>query len=402
MSSRSDISKVFSEDVQIWRIPIMFEAPANTITDHFSMLTDPRVDRRKLHKLIDITTIAICGVICGADDWVAVAGFGRAKEQWFRTFLELPNGIPSHDTFTDVFAVVDPEEFQICFRNWIKGIAKITEGEIVAIDGKTLRRSHDRILGKSAIHMVSAWANSNRLVLGQVKVNEKSNEITAIPQLLKVLDLKNSTVTIDAMGCQTKIAETIIEQEANYVLRVKKNQGRLYSDIFDLFKQLEANNPNNIPYNTHKTVNKGHGRIEIRTCWTIASDYFQNHLRTFTAWKKLSTIAMVRRERRLGDKIEVQIGYYISSLENDAEQLLDATRSHWGVENSLHWVLDIAFREDECRVRKGNGSQNLAVFRHIALNLLRQETTAKCGIKNKRLRAGWDEPYLLKVLTCIK
>jgi|SaaInlV_200m_DNA_2_1039689.scaffolds.fasta_scaffold24173_1 predicted transposase YbfD/YdcC len=379
----------------------MFEAPANTVVDHFSTLTDPRVERRKLHKLIDITTIAICGAVCGADDWVAVAGFGRAKEQWLRTFLELPNGIPSHDTFTDVFAALDPEEFQVCFRNWIKGVAEITEGEIVAIDGKTLRRSHDKTSGKSAIHMVSAWANSNRLVLGQVKVDDKSNEITAIPQLLKVLDLKGSTVTIDAMGCQTKIAEMIIDQEADYVLPVKKNQPRLHGDISAIFAQLETDNVIDMPYDTHQTINKGHGRIEIRTCWTIASAHFQDHLRTFTAWKGLNTIAMVRRERRLADKIEVETGYYIASIESDAAQVLDATRSHWGVENKLHWVLDIAFREDESRTRKGNGAQNFATLRHIALNLLSREKTAKCGIKNKRLKAGWDEAYLLKVLSCM-
>lgn len=370
-----------------------------TITKHFASLQDPRIDRTKLHALEAILVIAICAIVCGADDWIAVEAWGKAKRKWLERFLELPNGIPSHDTFGRVFARLDPQQFQKCFLSWIRATAKRTHRQVVAIDGKKLRRSHDRTLGKGAIAMVSAWATANRLVLGQRKVKDKSNEITAIPQLLRLLELAGCIVTIDAMGCQTEIVETIVQQNADYLVAVKENQGQLYQDVQDLFAGCREVNFRDVPHDYHKTVNKGHGRIEIRECWTLSDPEFLDYLRQRGAWKNLQTLVMVRAERRIGHTSSQETRYYISSLENNAKLALRAARGHWGIENGLHWVLDIAFREDESRVRKDHGPENLAVLRHIALNLLKQEPTTKTGIKTKRLKAAWDEDYLLKVLS---
>jgi len=338
--------------------------------------------------LIDIIVIAVCATICGADDWEAIEEFGRTRRGWFEQFLELPHGIPSHDTFRRVFGALNAEQFQGCFIEWIQAVQKITKSQIVAVDGKMLRRSHDKTLGKKAIHMVSAWAAENQLVLGQVKVDDKSNEITAIPQLLDLLEIAGCIVTIDAMGCQKEITKKIIGQDADYVLALKENQGGLYDDVQELFSYAEETAFADCDY--HKTVEKGHGRIEIRECWTISSSEYLIYLRNLSDWANLRTIVMVKRERRLGGKVETEVKYYISSLVSSAQHTLDAVRGHWGIENRLHWVLDIAFREDECRLRKGHGAQNVAVLRHIALNLLKQENTCKRGIKTKRLKAGWD------------
>jgi predicted transposase YbfD/YdcC len=338
-------------------------------------------------------------VICGADSWVEIEEFGKAKIDWFRTFLELPNGIPSHDTFGRVFAVLDPDQFRRGFVSWIQAISRITDGEIVAFDGKTLRRSHDNSLGKAAIHMVSAWASTNRLVLGQLKVDEKSNEITAIPELLRLLALKGCIVTIDAMGCQTEIAQTITDQGGDYVLALKGNQGSLHREVQDLIAYAQETNFEAIAHDFHETVEKGHGRIEVRRHWIISELEFIEYLNPDGAWAGFKSIGMVEAERQIGDETTCETRYYISSLSGDAQEFGQAVRAHWGIENSLHWVLDIAFREDESRVRKGNGPQNLAILRHIALNLLRHEKSAKCGIKAKRLKAGWSEEYLLKVLS---
>ena len=375
----------------------MEQNPAATITEHFSELEDPRRYNRR-HLLHDIVVIAICAAICGADDWVAVADFGRAKQSWFEEFLELPHGIPSHDTFGDVFKLLDPEQFRRFFIQWVQAVNETTGGQVVPIDGKKLRRSHDKTLGKNAIHMVSAWASENHVVLGQIKVDDKSNEITAIPQLLDLLEISGCIVTIDAMGCQKEIARKIVkEKDADYVLALKGNQGGLFEDVKSLFERAQKIGFANCKY--HRTEEKGHGRLEVRECWTLSDPEYLASIRSLADWSDLQTIIMVKSERLVNDKRSEESRYYIASLSGDAKQASRAVRGHWGIENKVHWVLDIAFREDECRIRKGNGAQNFAVLRHIALNLLKQEKTAKCGIKNKRLKAGWDESYLLRVLS---
>lgn len=367
-----------------------------SLIQHFSKVDDPRVEYLVEHKLLDLITIAVCAVIAGADNWVEVEQFGHEKQDWFGQFLELSNGIPTHDTFARVFARIKPEQFQQCFLDWMQTVEVVTKGQVVPIDGKKLRRSHDKSNGQAAIHMVSAWASENRMVLGQVKVDDKSNEITAIPQLLAVLDLSGCIVTIDAMGCQKDIAAQIVAQEADYVLALKGNQSGLFEQVQDLFAY--AAEINFVDCDHHQTVEKNHGRIEIRDCWTTSHpDYFP-FLRHGSDWPDLHTLVMVRAERHLLDKTSVEYRYYISSLTSGAKQHLAAVRGHWRIENELHWVLDVAFDEDHCRIRRGHGSQNLAVLRHIALNLLKQEKTAKCGIKAKRKKAGWSEQYLLKVL----
>lgn len=369
-----------------------------SITDYFSRLTDPRIERTKRHHLIDIISIALCGIICGADSWVDIEEFGKSKEGWLRNFLALPNGIPSHDTFGEVFSRLDADEFQSGFMAWVEQVNTVMQGQLIAIDGKTLCGSGDKYMGKRAIHMVSAWASSNRLILGQIKVDAKSNEITAIPELLQMLDIRGCIVSIDAMGCQTNIAQTIVDGAGHYVLSVKKNQGLLYEDIQDLFAGAVEVTFQDVPHDYAKTVEKDHGRLEIRECWTIDMPEYLAHLRTAAKWPHLNTVVMVKRQRQVALTTTSEIAYYISDLPNQARPILDATRSHWGIENSLHWVLDVAFHEDSSRVRKDNSPQNLAVLRHIALNLLKHETSAKVGIHAKRLKAAWDESFLLKVL----
>jgi predicted transposase YbfD/YdcC len=369
--------------------------PIAPITEHFSELDDPRSDNIS-HLLLDIVVIAICAAICGADSWADVELFGRSKRKWFKRFLELPHGIPSHDTFGRVFAVLDPEQFQRCFMEWVQAVKERTQGQVVAIDGKQLRRSGDKRLGKKAIYMVSAWASENGLVLGQTKVDDSSNEITAIPRLLDMLEVSGCILTTDAMGCQTAIADKVIENEADYAFVVKENQGQLYETLRGLFENPDEMRWVNCDY--HKTVEKDHGRIEIRESWTTADPEYLQYISRRGNWRGLKSIAVIQAERRIGQERSASRRYFISSLESNAKQLLKVARTHWEIENKVHWVLDIAFREDESRVRKGHGAENFAVLRHIALNLLRQETTARCSIRGKRLKAGWDNDYLLMVL----
>lgn len=366
-----------------------------TIIDHFKDIEDPRVERTKAHLLLDIIVITICAVISGAEGWVSIAKYGEAKHECLKKFLELPNGIPSHDTFARVFARIDPEQFQRSFLNWIQSIERVTEKEVVAIDGKTLRRSYDTKTEKSAIHMISAWANSSGLVLGQRKVDDKSNEITAIPELLTVLELKGSIVTIDAMGCQKEIVSQIKEKEADYVIAVKKNQPTLYENIKNTFTQAIAN-PEELELRDYKTEEFSHGREEIRKYCMLTN--VNKLVDPEGKWKNLASVGMVCSERIINGKKSRETRYYISSLSLSAEELASSIRNHWSVENSCHWILDVAFNEDGCRIRKDNAPQNLATVRHIAINLLKQEKTQKLGIKNKRLKAGWDDSYLEKVL----
>ena len=371
------------------------QAPQSLI-DHFSTIDDPRIDRTKLHQLIDILVIAICATICGAEGWEDFELFGNCKHDWFKTFLDLPNGIPSHDTFRRVFARLDPTQFQQAFLDWVRSVTTLTQGEVVALDGKQLRRSQDRAAGKSAIAMVSAWAQENRLVLGQVRVDEKSNEITAIPELLKILEISGCIVTLDAMGCQTEIAKTVVEKRADYVLAVKGNQVTLLEDLQEYFDWALADKFQQTRYTKDETVDGDHGRIEVRRCYATEDCEW---LRRKAEWQGLRSIAMVESARRVGEQeAGHERRYYISRLSADAQELNRVIRSHWSIENSLHWVLDIAFREDDSRIRKDHAPENMATLRHIALNLLKQDKSIKVGIKSKRKNAGWDERYLLKVL----
>lgn len=362
-----------------------------TLLDHFSILPDPRKTNhsRIRHELLDIIIIAILAVICGADSWVEIAAFGRKKEKWLKRFLKLPNGIPSHDTFGRVFSLLDPTAFERCFSAWVKTVRKKMKGEIVSLDGKSARRSHGKL--EKPLHLVNAFAAESGMVLGQRKVDGKTNEITAIPELIDMLYLKGCIVTIDAMGTQGWIVEKIIEKKGDYVLAVKGNQERLMEDIIRSFETpaiLHASD-------SCKTSKSAHGRDEIRECFVTEE---LGGIRDRDRWDGLRSIAKVTCTRTVDGRTSVESRYFISSLAPDAEELLKAVRSHWKVENTLHWSLDVAFREDESRVRIGHAGQNLALVRKLALNLLRNEKTAKGGLKAKRLQAGWDDEYLLTVL----
>lgn len=372
----------------------MDEIQLSTITDYFVDVDDPRMDRTKRHMFIDIITIALCAVICGADGWVDVEHYGREKYAWLHTFLQLPNGIPSHDTFGRVFARIDPHQFQACFIRWVQSICLLEDGEIIPIDGKTVRHSFDTGIGQSPIRMVSAWAATQRLVLGQRKVDEHSNEITAIPELIQTLDIANCTITIDAVGCQKSIVSLIREKNADYVIAVKANQGVLFEEIQAIFaytnKEIGCTT-----FDTHMTYDNNHGRHECRRYWTTSTLQNLSHK---DDWKDIHTVGMVESERTVNEITSVERRYYILSGPSDAKAFGSAVRAHWGIENAVHWILDIAFREDDSRIRMDHGPENFAVLRHIALNLLKQEQTFKGSIKSKRLKAGWNNDYLIKIL----
>lgn len=368
-----------------------------SILAHFRDLDDPRVSPATRHKLLDIVAIAVCAVICGADTWVEVEAFGHAKRDWLRTFLALPHGIPAHDTFGRVFAALDPAQFEASFRSWVAAVAAVTAGT-VAIDGKTLRRSHDASAGKDALVLVSAWAEANRLVLGQVAVAPGSNEIPAVPALLAQLALDGCLVTVDAVGCQSAIAAQIASQGADYVLALKENQPTLWAAVRTAFQEGQACGFVPGTLDRRRTIEKQHGRLEVREVWAVEDPDLVAYLDPRGVWPKLRSVAMVVAERRIGAETSRETRYYLSSLPAEAHRLGAAVRGHWGIENQVHWILDIAFREDESRVRQGHAQQNLAVLRRLALNLLRHEPSAKMGTKAKRLKAGWDHAYLRKIL----
>ena len=376
----------------------MNSSPLASIETHFRCLTDPRAEHSIKHCLIDIVMITICAVICGADNWVEIENYGLAKIEWLQQFLELPHGIPSHDTLMRVFARLKPEQLQQCFLNWIQEVSQITKGQVIAIDGKSLRSTLERGQNRGAIHMVSAWATENRLVLGQKKVQTKSNEITAIPELLKILAIEDCLVSIDAMGCQKEIAQTIIEQQGDYILALKANHKNLYEDVVQLFESARQQDWKEIEHEFHQTINKGHGRIEIRRHWIMGKT---EYLCGAEQWKGLQSIGLVESERRVNNQITLEHRYYLLSIQNDAQRFAEAVRSHWGIENRLHWVLDVSFQEDLIKGCEGNSAENLAVVRHLAVNLLTHENTAQAGIHAKRLKAGWDNNYLALVLNSL-
>jgi predicted transposase YbfD/YdcC len=362
---------------------------------YFQALPDPRIKRKQLHDFQDVIMVVLCGVIAGCDEWTTIQEYANTKIEFLKTFLTLKNGVPSHDTFGDIFAKIDPIKFEECFLAWTLGVCKLTEGEIISIDGKKLRGSYDKHNKKAAIHMVSAWANQNRLVLGQVKVDDKSNEITAIPELIKVLVLKGCIVTIDAMGCQTEIAKLIIGAQAAYVLSLKGNQGTLQQHVKDSFEREP-------PTHTFIELTNDHGRVEKRA-YSVLNDL--KWIDNSSAWAGLQTLVRVESEvfQKLTKKTTNETRYYISSLhvidkQKDTVTIAGAIRGHWGIEVCLHWSLDVSFNEDKSRVRKGYSDQNLSAVRKIALNLLREEATVKRGIKTKRMKAGWDDAYLKAIL----
>jgi predicted transposase YbfD/YdcC len=372
--------------------------PTLSITHHFANLADPRLHRRRRHQLLDIIAIAICGVICGCKSWGEIAVYGRKKADWLQTFLELPGGIPSKDTFRRVFARIKPAAFQACFRGWMQALAAALGVKQIAIDGKTVRRSHDRGAGKSALHLVSAWATANHLTLGQVAVSDKSNEITAIPRLLELLDLSGAVVTIDAMGCQKEIARQVREGDGHYVLAVKDNQERLMEDVQACFAAELDKADDESSYSYHETVERGHGRRENRQYFTIESP---SGIRDQALWEDLRTVSMVVSERQVaGEDPTTDVRYYIGSKPGKAKEYAGYIRGHWGIENSLHWVLDMVFDEDRSRIRKDHGQENLALLRRLAVSVLKNAKSCPGSIRTKQLQAILDDEVLHDML-CI-
>jgi predicted transposase YbfD/YdcC len=370
------------------------EASSPDFTTYFEEVTDPRIERRKEHTLLDIIGLTICAVVAGADTFAGIERFGEAREEWLGQFLELKNGIPSHDTIGEVWGRVDPEEFETGFRRWIGGLTD-SVGEVVAVDGKTLRRSYDRTSNKAALQMIDVWSCKQELVLGQRAVPETTNETGALPELLRLLELEGAIVTIDAAGCYSDVVEEIVEAGADYVITLKENQRTLQRDTEALFEKLEG--VGRLPESC-KTVDGGHDRVEVRRCWALDAE--DASIRGLEKWPGLSSVCKVRAERHHPDgTTQTEERLFISSLEADPERLLQAVRRHWHVENKLHWTLDMAFAEDDSRIRSGHAAQNLGVVRRLALSLLKQETSRSVGTAIKRKEAAWNPDYLLKVLT---
>ena len=367
---------------------------AKNLLDYFMLIPDPRVKRTRDHELPQILFITLAAVICGAEGWTEVEEFGKASRSWLESFLDLPNGIPSHDTFGRVFAVLDPAAVEAALLAFVHDLAGDSAGKHIAIDGKNLRHSFDRAAEKAAIHMVSAWVYENNATFGQIKVDDKSNEITAIPQLLSLLNLKDATVTIDAMGCQKEIAKQIVDGGADYVLALKGNQGTLHEEVSEFFDEVFVGNLD-AELEQHQSLEKDHGRIEKRTVW-VSRDV--DWLRDVDKWEGLSGVVAVQSERTMHGQTAKECRYYICSGQRGAKEIGQTIRQHWSIENELHWTLDMAFGEDLCRVRKGNAAENLSRIRRLALSILKQDRKAKVGIKGRRLKAAWDKTYLLQLL----
>ena len=381
--------------------------PTPSLVDHFGSLPDPRINRTRRHALVDIVVIAILAVLCGADSFVDIEAFAKAKHPWLAERLGLENGIPVHDTFARVFARLDPDAFGKCFLGWAaelrrQGVLAATREESIALDGKTVRHSFDTATGQAAIHIVSAWATQHRLALGQLKVGDKSNEITAIPELLKLLDVAGFIITIDAMGCQRAIAKAIIEKGGEYVFNLKNNQPTLHESAELFIESAISNNFQGLSTYTFSNTTKDHGRIETRQYRLIDLPEGIAWNDEKKLWPGLTSIGIVQSTRQIGDKTTTETRLYITSLraavKGNTIRFSRAVRNHWGIENRLHWVLDMSFSEDECRIRKDHAAENFATIRRIALNLLRMETTSKTAVKNKRLKAGWSDEYLQTVL----
>jgi len=370
------------------------DAPRDAFA-HFQPLDDPRGPSR-WHRLDEMLIIAILAVLCGASGWTEVQQFGQAKLKWLKTFLTLAHGIPSHDTFGRLFAALDPTQLEQCFLNWTASLAQSSVGKLVAIDGKMIRRSFDRASGKAAIHMISAFAAHNRLVLGQLAVDGKSNEITALPKLLELLDLQGATVTVDAMHCQKDTAAAIRQAKADYLMQVKANQPSLHENVKLFFDEAIEHRWQHTGHAYHQTVEKDHGRIETRRCW---STWEVGWLKKHVDWPGLASLACVEAERRIAGKVSCERRYYLSSIDGrDAAVVLEAIRGHWSIENALHWCLDVCFDEDQHRLRQGHAAENFSRLNRLAMNLLRQDRTLKVGLQAKRKRAGWDHDYLLQLI----
>lgn len=375
----------------------MVQTQPTTIHAAFESLEDPRQEGKIEHPLVNLIFMTICGVLCGADSWTEIEAFGYAQQSWLGEYLDLTTGIPAHDTFGRVFAQLDAASFSDCFVVWMRSVAQ-RQGEQLAIDGKVMCGSRDGHLGREALDMVSAFAVEAGLTLAQRQVAEKSNEITAIPLLLEMLALEGAVVTIDAIGCQTDIADQIIDGGGDYILALKGNQGQLHEDVAQMFAYFEKIAFKEVSHSYHRQVNDGHGRLEIRQCWVFSPQEYGQYFRTLDKWRQLHSVVLVHSERRIGQQVETERRFFISSLAEDAKSHLAYIRGHWGIENKLHWVLDVAFREDHHRARLGHSAANLAVVRHIVLNLLRQENSFKGGIHAKRLKCAWDINYRLRVL----
>jgi predicted transposase YbfD/YdcC len=364
------------------------------LIEHFETLPDPRVERTRRYPLNEIILLIVAGTVSGCDGWKSIKDFGEAKLEWLRKFLPYKDGIPVDDTLARVMRKIETKAFQTCFIGWVQAVSSATSGDVVAIDGKTLRRSHNRKYGVPAIHMVSAWSSENGLVLGQEKTAEKSNEITAIPQLLDVLELKGCIVTIDAMGCQTVIAEKIIQKKADYVLALKGNQGNLYSEVSDFFKTALTEHFKGVAHDYYEEHDAGHGRVELRQCWAITPS--EESFPTCKRWPNLKSLIVIKSRREFKDpdiKATEDTRFYIASIEPDAKKTLIAVRQHWGVENNLHWTLDMTFREDESRIRTEAAPENFAIMRHIALNLIKNDTSRQASVKRKRFMAALEDNF---------
>ncbi len=366
------------------------------LVEHLSALDDPRCAGKVEHRLVDILVIAVCAVIACAESWEDVALYGRSKEAWLRRFLELPNGIPSHDTFRRVFMLIDPDAFEACFTAWAQGLAVLGEQEVVAIDGKTVRRSFDRGREQGPLHLVSAWASGQGLVLGQRQVDGKSNEITAIPELLDALELEGTLVTLDAMGCQKAIAQRILDRRADYLLGLKANHGKAYAAVQSHFESLCFQRGATLRP-VADAFDETHGRAVRRRAFASPE---AASLPALAAWPQLRTVLAIESIRHLNgqSKVDTEVRYFLSSSAADAPLLAQAVRRHWSVENNLHWVLDVNFREDESRLRDPAAVRNMALLRKIALNLVSRDRSTKNSLRAKRKRAAWDDDYMGKIL----